>query len=53
MPRASAAYPCALRAQSDVGLVLHAQRVWQANMQVCEAKKVWRQLNREGITVVR
>ena len=26
------------------------QRVWQANMQVYGADKVWRQLRREGIT---
>ena len=29
------------------------QRVWQANLQVYGADKVWRQLNREGITVAR
>jgi transposase InsO family protein len=29
------------------------QRVWQANMQVYGADKVWRQLNREGMTVAR
>ena len=29
------------------------QRVWQANMQVYGADKVWRQLNREGIRVAR
>ena len=29
------------------------QRVWQANMQVYGADKVWRQLNREGVAVAR
>lgn len=29
------------------------QRVWQANMQVYGADKVWHQMNREGITVAR
>ena len=29
------------------------QRVWQANMQVYGADKVWLQLNREGITIAR
>jgi transposase InsO family protein len=29
------------------------QRVWQTNMQVYGADKVWRQLAREGVTVAR
>lgn len=29
------------------------KRVWQSNMQVYGADKVWRQMNREGITVAR
>ncbi len=29
------------------------ERVWQANMQVYGADKVWRQMNREGIAVAR
>jgi transposase InsO family protein len=29
------------------------KRVWQDNMQVYGAEKVWRQLNREGVTVAR
>ena len=29
------------------------QRVWQANLQVYGADKVWRQLKREGIQVAR
>ncbi len=31
----------------------HIQRVWNANMQVYGADKVWRQLNREGMVVAR
>lgn len=29
------------------------ERVWQANLQVYGADKVWRQLNREGVAVAR
>jgi putative transposase len=42
-----------LRAQRDASLLPQVQRVWQANMQVYGAEKVWRQLNREGVTVAR
>jgi putative transposase len=42
-----------LRAQRDAGLLPQVQRVWQANMQVYGAEKVWRQLNREGVAVAR
>ena len=31
----------------------HIQRVWQVNLQVYGADKVWRQLNREGLLVAR
>lgn len=31
----------------------HIQRVWDANMQVYGADKVWLQMNREGIAVAR
>jgi transposase InsO family protein len=34
-------------------LIPHIQRVWQANMQVYGADKVWHQMNREGIAVAR
>ena len=34
-------------------LVPEIQRVWGANMQVYGAKKVWRQLAREGVLVAR
>lgn len=31
----------------------HIRRVWEDNMQVYGADKVWRQLNREGVLVAR
>jgi putative transposase len=37
------------RAQRDDTLVPQIERVWQANMQVYGADKVWKQLNREGV----
>ena len=44
---------CCTRTQRDATLVPHIQRVWQTNMQVYGADKVWHQMNREGITVAR
>ena len=41
------------RAQRDERLIAHIERVWQANLQVYGAEKVWRQLRREGIEVAR
>jgi putative transposase len=41
------------RAQRDDALMPHIQRVWHTNMQVYGADKVWKQLNREGITIAR
>jgi putative transposase len=41
------------RAQSDDVLALEIERVWQANMQVYGAEKVWRQLGREGTAAAR
>ncbi len=41
------------RARRDEVLIPEIQRVWHANMQVYGADKVWRQLNREGVTVAR
>ena len=38
---------CSLRAKRDASLVHQVQRVWQANMRVYRADKLWRQLNRE------
>jgi transposase InsO family protein len=41
------------RARQDDTLVPQIQRVWQADMQVYGADKVWHQLNREGVQVAR
>jgi len=41
------------RALRDEALVPQIERVWQANMQVYGADKVWRQLGREGMAVAR
>jgi len=41
------------RANRDERLMPHIERVWQANLQVYGADKVWRQMNREGIVVAR
>jgi putative transposase len=41
------------RAKTDDTLMPQIQQVWQSNMQVYGADKVWHQLNREGIKVAR
>ena len=41
------------RVQRDDVLAPQVQRVWEENMQVYGVRKVWRQLNREGIAVAR
>jgi transposase InsO family protein len=41
------------RAKTDDTLTPQIQQVWQSNMQVYGADKVWHQLNREGINVAR
>ena len=41
------------RAQRDDTLVHHVERVWQANMRVYGADKVWKQMNREGVSIAR
>jgi len=41
------------RARRDEKLVPAIKRVWQDNLRVYGADKVWRQLNREGIAVAR
>ena len=41
------------RAQRDASLRPQIERVWDANMQLYGADKVWRQLNRDGIQVAR
>ena len=42
-----------VRAQRDDTLAEHIERVWQGNLQVYGARKVWRQLGREGVAVAR
>src|SRR5690606_28257180 len=41
------------RARHDAKLCEEISRVWKANFSVYGAKKVWQQLNREGIKVAR
>ncbi len=41
------------RAQRDETLTREIRRVWEENFQVYGARKVWRQLQREGIDVAR
>jgi transposase InsO family protein len=41
------------RVQRDEVLMAQIERVWQANLQVYGADKVWRQLKREGVVVAR
>ncbi len=41
------------RAKRDTMLRVEIRRVWEANFQVYGIRKVWRQLNREGIRVAR
>ena len=41
------------RARHDAALVVEIERVWNENRQVYGARKVWRQLDREGFTVAR
>ena len=41
------------RAKRDERLVTQIERVWEANLQVYGADKVWKQLNREGVPVAR
>ncbi len=41
------------RARQDAELRPEIQRVWRENFEVYGARKVWRQLNREGIAVAR
>ena len=44
---------CCARAKTDDTLMPQIQQVWQANMQVYGADKVWHQMNREGVSVAR
>lgn len=41
------------RARRDDVLIPHIERVWQVNLQVYGADKVWMQMNREGMAVAR
>jgi len=41
------------RAKRDERLVPRIERVWDANLQVYGADKVWKQMNREGVAVAR
>ena len=41
------------RWQRDDALMPQIERVWQANMKVYGADKVWKQMNREGMVVAR
>jgi putative transposase len=41
------------RAQRDLALMPVVEQVWNANLQVYGADKVWKQMNREGIEVAR
>ena len=41
------------RAKHDEQLIPEIQRVWQVNMQVYGADKVWHQMNRGGVAVAR
>lgn len=41
------------RARRDESLIPHIERVWQINLQVYGADKVWKQMNREGVEVAR
>lgn len=41
------------RAKRDDTLMVQVQQVWQSNLQVYGADKVWHQINREGVKVAR
>ena len=41
------------RAKRDERLVAHIERVWEANLRVYGADKVWKQMNRESVPVAR
>jgi putative transposase len=45
--------PPSARQQRDQQLMAEIQRVWEANFKVYGARKVWRQLQRDGIQVAR
>ncbi|WP_299451360.1 IS3 family transposase [uncultured Pigmentiphaga sp.] len=41
------------RAKRDERLMVHVQRVWEQNFRVYGARKIWKQLSREGVAVAR
>ncbi len=45
--------PPSARSLRDAELLVEIRRVWKENYEVYGARKVWRALNREGITVAR
>jgi putative transposase len=45
--------PTSARAVRDEELLIEIRRVWKENYEVYGARKVWRQLHREGIAVAR
>ena len=42
-----------VQAEIDETLLLKIHQVWQANIPVCGADKVWHQLKRQGVAVAR
>ena len=44
---------CSARARRDAELVPEIRKVWESNFGVYGARKVWRQLRREGVVVAR
>ncbi len=44
---------CSRRAQRDDALMPKIEQVWNANLQVYGADKVWKQMNRENVAVAR
>lgn len=44
---------CSARTRRDEWLKVEIRRVWEGNLSVYGAEKVWKQLNREGIQVAR
>ena len=44
---------CSARSRRDAELRLRVRRVWESNFGVYGARKVWRQLQREGVAVAR
>ena len=45
--------PLSAREQRDAALMPVVEQVWNANLQVYGADKVWKQMNRQGVKVAR